>query len=405
MKKVALSLLAFGLIGAAAFAQDAPKVTIGDWGRQIIGFGSSADGYWINSGASWGATPRIVGLNIQAKTDTAGFSITPQADSGSFGLTDQNKAWINPLPGLTVESGINLETDTWRGVHDFGSYNWLRFSKEKGDGITFSRLGGGGFASDVNYNKDGIGAWALIQHAQSSSTTSLTVDTTTGSTAQPVDSTTTTTSGDAKNIGAVLQLGGAYTIPSIGTIKAQYIGNNVNSDGFQQSLFGSVKGTDPWGIYEVAFNLSAVKDLYEEIGVTIPSKSAAAGYTYQVSDLLGYTMDKITINAQVIAVGYTDDNGGVAGLGLGGGLGFDYDLGDSVGVSADLRYENPLAASGGADDGADPFTGFSIGFTKGFSNGLIGIGFEYATKYGFAFGSADATAGSWVVPVRLEEWF
>ena len=166
MKKVALSLLAFGLIGAGAFAQAAPAaptVTIGDWGVQAFGIGNQdKSGYWAGLGASWGTTPRIVGLNIQAKTDTSGFSITPDADNGTFGLTDQNKAWVNPFPGLTVEGGITLETDTWRGTNDFGSDDWIRFAGFQQNSYTFFRLGEGGTAFDVNYNKDGIGAWALL---------------------------------------------------------------------------------------------------------------------------------------------------------------------------------------------------------------------------------------------------
>jgi hypothetical protein len=279
-------------------------------------------------------------------------------------------------------------------VHDFGSYNFLRFNQEKGDAITFSRIGAGGsgYATAVEYNKDGIGAWALLALG-----------------AGGTGATGTSAVGDA------LQLGGAYTIANIGQIKAQYLGNGSAAE-LRGSVFGNGDATaspstfkgngDPFGVYQVAFNLSSVQNLSLEIGAQFPSASKAAGYAYQVAAIGGYTMDKTTFHFQVIDVSYVDDTYGKAGSALGGGVGLDYDLGDSVGVSADLRYNNGLAASQGADDGADAFTGFSIGLTKGFSNGLIGIGFEYATMYGFTFGPGqDKTAAGWAIPVRLEEFF
>ena len=96
-----------------------------------------------------------------------------------------------------------------------------------------------------------------------------------------------------------------------------------------------------------------------------------------------------------------DTGNGATGLGLGGGVGVDYDLGDSVGISGDIRYRNEVASTGGASTstgftgGPGAFTGFSLGVTKGYSNGLIGVGFEYAsTNYGFSFGSPNATAAN-----------
>jgi len=395
MKKVALSLLAFGLIGVAAFADDAPKVTIGEWGRQIyaVSGGKNAAGDTLTQGqlsASWGSAPRIVGLNIMADGGGAGFSITPSADSqGNFGLTDQNKAWIKPADGWTVESGWSLETDTWRGIHDFGNWNWLRFSFAHNDSVTFSRLGEGGYATAVEYNKDGLGGWASLTSKS--------------------DATSTNGTDPSTSFGAALQAGAAYTIKDIGQLKAQYLGNNVV--GRNNKNLGSTSNGDQYGIYEVAFNLSAVKGLYEEIGFTIPS-SANAGYVVQVADSLGYAVtDKATLNLQVIYADYNDKGtGGKAGTGLAGGVGVDYDLGDSVGISADIRYQNKLANNSGAaaapTGGADADTiGFGVGLTKGFANGLIGVAFEYAGKGGFSAGGLSKTDAAWALPLRLEYWF
>jgi hypothetical protein len=402
MKKVALSLLAFGLIGTAAFA-DGPTVTIGDWARQITAVGSSSDGYWINTGASWGGAPRIVGLNIQAKTDNAGFSITPSADNGSFGLTDQNKAWIKPIDGLTVETGIDIETDSWRGADGFGSWNFLRFAKEKGDNVTFSRMGnnGSGYQTAVNYNKDGIGFWADWYLGGTGSTISESASTTSAS--GYAYSLGYNNPAGTSALGDPLQIGAAYTITGVGQIKAQYLGNNAHSEE-RGSVWGSQVGKKPFGEYQVAFNLSAVKDLSAEVAVQVPTASANAGYTYQISAVAGYTVDKSVFHLEVIDVAYTDDQG-VAGAGIGGGIGLDYDLGDSVGISTDVRLNNSLANTSGAADDKKGFGGFSLGVTKGFSNGLIGIAFEYAAGGAFTFGATDSSKANWAIPVRLEQWF
>ncbi len=393
MKKVALSLLAFGLIGAAAFAQDAPKVTIGEWGRQIfsVNGGKDAAGDTVTQGtlsASWGQPPRIVGLNIQADGGGAGFSITPDADNqGNFGLTDQNKAWIKPMDGVIVESGWSLETDTWRGIHDFGNWNWLRFTFSHNDSVTFSRLGEGGYATDINYNKDGIGGWALLQSPSA-----------TDGSGNPAGAAPFT------SFGAALQLGGAYTIKDIGQLKVQYLGAHVA--GYRAPFAGQTSGKE-FGVYQVAFNLSSVKGLYEELGIFVPSNGSDAGYAIQVADSLGYAVtDKATLNAQVLYASYNDSNGTKkSGTGLGGGVGIDYDMGDSVGVSADLRYQNKMANGNGDDTNQNDNIGFGIGLTKGYANGLIGIAFEYATKGGFDAGNLDGGSSAWAIPLRLEYWF
>jgi hypothetical protein len=395
MKKVALSLLAFALVGAMAFGQDAapaaPVVTISDWGRQIFSVGNITDkdgtgvaGSYAGVGTSWATTPRIVGLNIQAKTDTVGFSITPSADNGTFGLTDQNKAWINPMPGVQVETGISMQTDTWRDTADFGSWDWLRFQGTAGDSWAFKRLGGGGgMATDINYNKDGVGAWALWQQGGATD-------------GQAVNGTPATQ----------LQVGAAYLIPAIGTIKAQYLGNNVKDGG---GIIGAASKTSASGVINAAFDWIGTENLTENVGLYIPTASSDLGYVLQVADYTGYKMDKVKLN---LMVGFSlpqTDNKGDSGLSYMGGVGADYDLGDSMTVGGDIRYTDPIALGGGVASKADGLkngmTGFMVDLTKGFSNGLIGVGFEYSTIAIGATPQKDNSAGHWAIPVRLEEWF
>ncbi len=398
MKRIAFALLALSLGGALAFGQDAPAaaapvVTIGDWGRQIFSVGNltakeapdGAAGNYAGVGTSWSGNARIVGLNIQAKTDTVGFSITPQDDNGTFGLTDQNKAWINPMPGLQFESGISLETDTWRGTADYGSWDWLRFQGTAGDSFTFQRLGEGGVATDINYNKDGVGAWALWQSGPNASSTQA----------------------QNQSPATQLQIGAAYLVPSVGTIKAQYIGNNVPKNG----LIGTqAKAASTSGVINAAFNFIGMENLYEEVGIYVPTAASDVGYTLQAMDYTTYKMDKTTLHLQVGLALPQTDNGGDSGLALMGGVGADYDLGDSLAVSGDIRYNNANALDGDLKtvpaNLGNGMTGFLVDLTKGFSNGDIGIGFEYTTiTFGGEVPGSDTSAGHWAIPIRAEEWF
>lgn len=382
MKKLVVVLLALAVFGVLAFADDAaaaPVVSIGDWGRQVFVFGSQDNngGTYAGLGASWGGNPRIVGLNIQAHTDTAGFSITPQADSGSFGLTDQNKAWINPIPGLTFESGINLETDTWRGSSDFGSDDWLRMSGVAvgGNSSTFARLGEGGFMTDLNYNKNGIGAWVALQSGNATVVT---------------------------DIPNAIQAGAAYAVPGLLTIKAQYLGKTVGGTG----MMGNPGGAQ---VINAAVNVSAVKGLYEEVGIMYPLTDV--GYTFAFSDETSFAMAPLTIHARAQGVSYNGNAGTTSGFALAGAAGVDYDLGNGIGVTADFQYVSAQQENAGNANGAlGALTGFGAYIKKGFSNGYIGIGFEYSSLgwngvYN-AYSATSAAAGPhWAVPIVASEWF
>jgi len=384
MKKLLIVLLALTVLGIFAFADDAapaaaaaPVVSIGDWGRQVFVFGNQDNnkGYYAGTQASWGADPRIVGLNIQAHNDNAGFSITPCADNGSFGLTDQNKAWISPLAGLTFETGLNLENDTWRGASDFGSDDWLRFPGVTvgGNSSTFARLGEGGYMTDLNYNKDGIGVWGAFQNAGGGGK----------------DSVAATDFSDA------FQAGAAYTIAGIATIKAQYLGANVSGTG----MMGNPGGAP---ILNAAVNLSAVKGLYEEVGVIYPFKDY--GYTFALADDASFTAAALTIHARVEVVGYDNKVANYA-MGLAGGVGLDYDLGNGIGAGADFQYVNQAQENAGNGSGAtSALTGVAVDIKKSFGNGYIGIGFEYSS-IGFAGSSTSNAYSHWAIPLVVSEWF
>jgi|SRR5208337_1975015 len=389
MKKLLIVLLAITVMGILAYADDmapapaAPVVTIGDWGKQILAFGNtdnnSGTGYQFGLGTSWGSTPRIVGLQISAHNANAGFAISPDADNGSFGLTDENKAWVSPLPGLTFESGITLETDTWRGITDYAADDWIRYPGigVSGNTTTFFRLGEGGYMSDLNYNMNGIGLWYGLANP-----------------AAPV----TGNGVPATDIAKSTQAGAAYTIAGIGMIKAQWYGLNVATG---NGNFGAPTGANT---INAAFNLSAVKGLYEEIAILYPTSDV--GYSIEVMDDIGYTMAPLAIHARVEAVSYDGNVAKVSGLGLTGNVAVDYDLGNGLGAEAAVDYSNATQVNSGVSTGGTALTGVLVDIKKSFSNGWIGIGFQY-TSINFGGGNLVGTPAysHWAIPIAVSEWF
>jgi|GEM_PF-3290593 len=402
MKRFALVFAALALTGVMAYADDAMAapapvtVTIGSWGRQIFAVGSQdTSGYWLGTGQSWGNAPRGSELTFTAKTDNAGFAVTPSFDGNTISIGDEAKGWVSPLPGLTVESGYTLETDTWRGTSDFGSDDWIRFQGYQQSSFTFFRLGEGGLATDINYNKDGIGAWALISGAGTSNLAA------------------------AQDIGSSLQIGAAYTIPGTAQIKAQYVGYSVAGTTLQGTTRSPAVATgNGFGQIQIAANINPMlKGLQQEVGIDIPMSATDAGYAFQVSDITDVPYQMAVFHLMALV---TDFNGnlstsGGSGIGLLGGIGADYDLGNKVGLNGDIRYGNALGSASGANGGT-ALTGVMVGITKSFDHGLIGIGFEYSTStIGAGSGSAAGNANSvgannagdahWAIPVKLEESF
>ncbi len=255
---------------------------------------------------------------------------------------------------------------------------------------------GGAYETDINYNKDGVGAWVLVSGTNNN----------------------TATNGQAQvqDLGSQIQAGAAYTIPSTATIKAQYVGYGVQGTALQGTARASIGDGTPFGQIQVAVNVSPlVKGLNEEVGIDVPSNGTDAGYVFQVSDITDFTVDQVTLHLLALI---TDFNGnlsssGGSGIGLLGGVGADYDLGNKVTLQGDLRYGNTLGSTGGAStNGANPLTGILVGIKKGYDHGDIGIGFEYSTStigstvnspaYGANSNTGDA---HWAIPVELHEYF
>lgn len=382
MKKV-LATLVLVLIASTV---SAAEVKVGAWGRGFFVpyYSDGASDAKTFDAVSWGAgTPRV-GFNIDGSSDNVGFHVDINADQNDSLLGDQRKIWVKPVDMVTVSVGTAYD-DTLRGNGTFGSFDWLRISWT-GEDLTFMRVrtdmqGGNGAIIALDPMKE------LHAYISFNSLTSSTL---------------------MEDAMKDIQIGAGYTIGSIGTVRAQYVGlfnPEVANTAAAGEPSNAVAESDASYI-NAAFKLTVVPNMLADFGIFFPTTADDAGYDMKVAAYVKYTMGAIGIHALTnIQMGILDTEAKDA-TGIEAGVGLDYAIGNGLGAVVDFRYLNEAAA--GIKDGN---IGGMFGVEKGFSNGKIGAGVEFATA---AFASQpevdfeDKIAKeemSIAIPVKVEYWF
>lgn len=375
MKKVALSFIALALVALSAFADDVkPGITFGAWGRAMafpVYTVNAKDGI-IGSGAtgtSWGSSPRV-GFSVIGNSANAGFEIHMANDSTTgFGNTDNNQLWVKPFDGLKLIIGNNLFIDDLRGNANMADWDWLRFSWS-GEDMIFGRVVA---QSALEYQNGPITAYVATANGANGASVATYWDT-----------------------GKALIYGAGYAIDGVGLIRAQGIGQGA--------------GENYYTLFNVAMKVTAVKNLYADFGVKVPSKndSKTANFNFEGDAYAAYTIDKAKVSALVQVVNYANSGKtNTDGFGFEGALGLDYDLGSSITAQGEFRYVNALKKDNGAAVQNDAKS-VLVGITKGFSNGVVGIAFEYSTNVfaaNYLVTTEDKTVGRFAIPVKAEYWF
>jgi hypothetical protein len=363
MKKALAILMTLALVVGVAFAD--AKAGIGAWGRNIFTPAGSSEKTIL--GTSWDGSKARTGFTAYGQTDDIGFVVDMVADynlnasatDNYVGFGDQQKVWVKPVSGLTLSFG-NVYEDTLRGSASFGSYNWIRLTWT-GDGAVFDRMTAAkGFVATYT----GIENLFIGARLNSGDTSS-----------------------DTFKYG---QYAIGYTIPSVGQIRAQYIG----------AYNGDAYGINSDAAIEAAFKLTAVQNLFVDIGGKYDISSTATDKQGVIAGTASYKADALTVNA---LANYTISSISTTKSDLELGIGADYGFDGGITISADVRAANLLTTAG---------VGALVGVSKGFSNGKVGIGFEYsninhnADGYGFAPGAYNGTeTASWAIPIVVEYWF
>ena len=388
MKKSIAILMVMALVAVAASAQ----ISIGGWGRTMfVPVANSgiehADGDVVSNGKivpSWdwggqdgiGAAGGRIGITIAGNSDNVGFQIDMNGDGGTINGGDEQKVWVKPMSMVKIAAG-RAQDDTLRGNAAFGSFAWYRaYGAGTGEDVTFSRLSTGLGKNRLSNNLQGV----II-------------------TATPVtnlfvavalrDMNGKANVADMGVLGTTLsdkilqkaQYAVGYTIDGIGMFRAQYL----------STYDATAAVEDSQGEFEAAFKVTAVENLYADIGFKMnTNKDIDAQETKTVAAYANYKVAGATVHGLGVVNLYKDND-----MHMEIGVGADYGLEGGIGLSADVRYYNGYETFKDSGVDIDPRTAFFAGVTKGFSNGLIGAGVEVCNQVEMGY----------AIPVRFEYWF
>ena len=434
MKKIALLVSAAMLLTTAAFADDGGKASLqwSLWGRSIWApVVSNPNGALTSAlGTSWGTSTRNT-LFVKGDAGNIGFDLTLGYDNGSLASSWNDgpvDVWAKPFDGLKIAMGY-IEDYTLRGEADYGDWDWIR-TFGTGDDAIFQGIGtvrggaAGPISSEVSYTYGPL----YIYYQQPFFDNSL------------ANSTPFTAWYDTKGTQGVFQnasYGLGYTIPGVGQIRVQNVGyltssswNGYNNPGYN------------FGVFQAAFRLTGVQNLYADIGLWIPTTldstqtaSKNAGYDWEVPLFATYTMGKLKLSlnadfqstnqywyqyAAAVQGANLSASTTASEMGVLVGLGVDYALGGGLNLTGDVKWANTFAK-----DNTTAYqneTSAMIGVYKGLASGDIGIGFEWINGgvfHGPANGNSSAftqgngptgtsngtAANNFAIPVRIDYWF
>jgi len=352
MKKALAILMIFALVASVAVAE----ISVGAWGRGMFAFVSdSEDTYTTNSTSwgdpTWGAAPRI-GFTLAGNSDNVGVQADINVDGGSLNMGDNQYIWVKPMDMVKISLG-NMYDDTLRGNAAFGSFDWLRpvVGAGEGEDTTFSRLG---------MNRGGQNFEVAIQPMDAFYAAVYLANVGSGFNSPNL----------AENLTKNMQIAAGYTIEGTGQIRAQFLQKGDNSE--------------DTGVVEVAFKLTMIENLYADFGFAMPLDTDVSGDYKKIAAYANYAVDAAKIHFLAIYNLLEDDDSFNIAAGV------DYDMGDGIGINADVRYYNDIWTGG-----EDARITFMAGASKGFSNGKIGAGVQVASM-------GDTY---WAIPVKMEYWF
>jgi hypothetical protein len=265
MKKLIIVILVFALVGTAVFAQDAPGIAIGGWGRGAFMPLKYVDGDVGQNGAGTWMDGAAVGVSFSANAaDKVGFKLDVRVNTGNLGngedffVPDSAYIWTKPLNFLTIGVGAFHGPADWlRGkIGDFGEFAMAVGGVGGGEDQIFTRFQSGNGALVALTPIEGLTIGAVF-NGDSGSTASLAVD---------------------EDAFKKLQIGAGYQIGNIGLVRAQFVGN-VEGGGSYTQADGIAWGNS--NRIEAAFALTAIDGLTLDIGGKVPLKYSENAADFQ----------------------------------------------------------------------------------------------------------------------------
>lgn len=400
MKKV----ITVAALAAAVAGLASADISFGSWGRGLwITAANSGDGDIVTDvHQSWGGDAPRTALAVSGDSDNVGFKLDIHSNASGIKQGDNAYIWVKPIEQVKLYMG-NMDVNALRGDVAYGLWNWDRL------GCVDKRIGGEGWTFPAFVKGSGVSIQAT-----------------------PVEGLTLVADiplyldGTAKKFsdtyGRSAKYAAAYDIKDVGTFK---LGLETQ---LRKTKTDETESKENVQI-DVAFDVSAVENASISVGARIPTLNGAVKWEENGETKTGYNNPYVTLGGSYKADALTAHLlAGVAinaadkkenkddALGFSFGVGADYDLGEGLGVFADVRYANGIWQNSSSADHMDSLV-FGLGVEKGWSNGKIGIAFEGATNNGGRyplknayFDENDKFLGvgedfSWEIPVKFEYWF
>ena len=406
MKKIVGTIAAIALAASSAFA----GVNVGMGFNRGFFVPFAYDGTDAKAGisTSWGAEPRV-GVSFSAASEQVGVVADVKFDGGAVAVNDNAYIWVKPTSWFKMNIGQSFD-DTLRGNACFGSWDWLRPGNILGEDLIFTRV----------CNNPVGGAYAPLQgailmldpieglHISVGIPTGYGFGTSTAdkdsygwkdSDEDPTTAPTweiTTKKGDKtpkgvfEDVWAKAQVQAGYTIADVAQIKAQWIGKGKNKD---DELEGQI---------EVAASVKAIEGMTLDVGAKFRTWEGAP---ISVGVFWGMPVAGLALNANAEVSFSSNEVMGIdtskTEVKIGAGVG--YDLGNGMGVGADVRYAQAFSKVGDKSDSSDPAIAFAAWFDKGIANGTLGVAFQGATKTTIC--DVEASDFTFAVPVRVQCFF
>ncbi len=427
MKKIVGTIAAIALATSAVFAD----VNVGMGFSRAIFTPIAYDGSdaRMDISTSWGAAPRIGG-SISGASDECGVVGDFKFDGGSLTVNDNAYVWVKPISWLKINIGQSFD-DTLRGNACFGAWDWLRFGGAKVTKVilpgTPATSGSGNYVLNPNtgaieQENPGTPAVPAVTVTEESGSiltgedfifTRICMNPLDGAWAPLVGAIIMADPIEGLHIGVGLPIEGynnqkmedvftkmqvqaGYTIDGVGQIKAQWIGAGKDAEDKVQ------------GQIEAAFCLKAVENMTLDIGVKFRTVEHSP---IDVNAYWSMPFDALRVHASVglsitpkydtKVLGFTVEVPTQTNLVAGAGI--DYDLGNGVGVSADIRFAQTFIK----DVDADPAFGFGVYLNKGIANGTLGIGAEGAIRQSIRDFAPASSIEDFVfaLPIRVQCFF
>ena len=394
-----------GIIAAAALATSAfAEINIGSWNRGVfVPFHYDGDTLRSLEGPSWavGSTGGVrTGLSFSASSENAGFVFDFHGNPGAqIAMGDNAYTWVKPVDMLTLKFG-KMDNNWGRLDHCFGTWNYWRFSNERGEGL-----------AGVERQK-GCGAEITLQPVEG-----LVIDY------------------EANFWGDTYKLDGALTYNADGTVKVkedtkanhtyEVMWEHSSTMIGYQADFGFIRAiingqsatkydagdsdTKPAALIGVAADITAIENLTLKVGVSLPTYLQSSNSFVKAAVAADYNLDALALHAQVSLdvlpnKKKSDSNYTLGNMGFNIGAGVDYAFSDAWKLVTDFRFQswsNTTTESDGADTKIkleDPSFGGYIGLEQSLSNASFAFGAMFGKR---SMTSAKADDFTFAVPLTM----